>query len=69
MPGINNYEPYQNISLVNIFRVIFNDYFETDLEILENRVFYVNMNSKEDYLDQRDITNIIDSEYKKNMEN
>ena len=69
MPGINNYESYQNISLVNIFRVIFNDYFETDLEILENKVFYVNMASSENYLEQRDITNIIDSEYKKNIEN
>lgn len=69
LPGIDNYEPYQNISLVNIFRVIFNDYFETDLEILENKVFYVNMKSTENYLEQRDITNIIDSEYKKNIEN
>jgi len=69
LPGINNYESYQNISLVNIFRVIFNDYFETDLEILENKVFYVNMASSENYLEQRDITNIIDSEYKKNIEN
>ena len=69
MPGIDSYESYENISLVNIFRVIFNDYFETDLEILENKVFFVNMNSKENYLDQRDITDIINSGYNKKLEN
>ncbi len=69
LPGIDSYESYENISLVNIFRVIFNDYFETDLEILENKVFFVNMNSKENYLDQRDITDIINSGYNKKLEN
>ena len=69
MPGIDSYESYENISLVNIFRVIFNDYFKTDLEILENKVFFVNMNSKENYLDQRDITDIINSGYNEKLEN
>jgi hypothetical protein len=69
LPGIDSYESYENISLVNIFRVIFNDYFKTDLEILENKVFFVNMNSKENYLDQRDITDIINSGYNEKLEN
>ena len=46
---------YENITPVNIFRVLFNNYFGTDLEILEDRSFF----SKDGYYDLIDVTDIL----------
>ena len=46
---------YENMTPVNIFRVLFNNYFGTDLEILEDRSFF----SKDGYYDLIDVTDIL----------
>lgn len=61
LPNINNYESYSTITPVNIFRSIFNDYFETNLEILENKAYFVNFGNNTRGLDQKDITDVIRS--------
>lgn len=61
LPNIDNYEPYRKITPINIFRSIFNDYFGTHLEVLENKAYYVNFENKTNFMDQTDITDIINS--------
>ncbi len=39
LPGIENPQAYRSISSVNVFRMIFNAYFDTDLPLLPDRVF------------------------------
>lgn len=61
LPGIDNHEPYRTITPVNIFRIILNDYYGNDLDILENKAYFVNIENTEKDLDQIDITNIVNS--------
>ena len=61
LPNLNNSGAYSEITPVNIFRNIFNDYFGTELEILEDKAYFVNMKSNENYMDQIDVTKIINS--------
>lgn len=41
----------KDLSLVNTFRVVFNKYFGTDLEILPNRFFFTTIRGDYDYID------------------
>lgn len=61
LPNIDNCESYSAITPVNIFRNIFNDYFETNLEILENKAYFINFGNNTKVLEQKDITNVIRS--------
>lgn len=58
LPDIEEIERYNGISPVNIFRMIFDDYFGTKLERLEDRAYYVETSNSENELKQIDITNI-----------
>jgi hypothetical protein len=40
MPGMNSKMLYPDISSVNTFRVILDDYFGTNYELLDDRSFY-----------------------------
>ena len=46
---------YEEITPVNVFRVLFNHYFETDFEILEDKIFF----SRDGSYNFKDVTNII----------
>ena len=46
---------YEGITQVNVFRVLFNHYFETDFEILEDRMFF----SKDTSYDFKDVTDML----------
>jgi hypothetical protein len=61
LPNSKNSKSYSEITLVNIFRTIFNDYFGTNLEILENKAYDVNEKNNDNYIDQKDITYLFDS--------
>jgi len=61
VPDSKNPKFYSEISLVNIFRILFNDYFGTNLEILEDKVYDVNGKNMDNYIDQKDITYLFDS--------
>jgi hypothetical protein len=41
LPGIDSGILYPHISPVNTFRVIFNQYFGTDFELLEDRYYFI----------------------------
>jgi len=65
LPNIDDYEPYQIITPVNVFRNIFNDYFETDLEILDDKIFFMprdEFNNPNAMMGQIEISNIFFSE-------
>lgn len=49
---------YNNISPVNTFRIIFNEYFDADFELLDDRYYWIK-NDKKPY-DMKDVTEIID---------
>ncbi|HKJ37394.1 MAG TPA: hypothetical protein VJ972_01345, partial [Anaerolineales bacterium] len=40
LPGVDDYSIIANASAVNTFRIIFNEYFEAELPLLENRQYY-----------------------------
>ena len=61
VPNSDYPEFYSNTTMVNIFRIISNDYFGTNLEILKNKAYDVNEKNIENYIDQRDITYLFDS--------
>jgi len=42
LPGVNEEEIPSDITPVNLFRIIFNEYFDAELPLLENRYFYYN---------------------------
>ena len=46
---------YEDMTSVNIFRVLFNHYFETEMEILEDRSFF----SKDEYYNFKDVTKML----------
>ena len=50
----------KNISSVNTYRIIFNNYFETNLEILDNRYYWYTDSNEIDDKRFKDITEIID---------
>jgi len=50
----------KNISPVNTYRIIFNNYFETNLEILDNRYYWHTYSNEIDDNRFKDITEIMD---------
>jgi hypothetical protein len=55
-----NEKSYNYITPVNIFRTIFNDFFNTDLELVENMAIFVEKDPvTSTYLYQVDVTNIV----------
>ena len=48
---------YEGMTSVNVFRVLFNYYFETDFEILEDRIFF----SRDGSYDFKDVTDLVRS--------
>ena len=61
IPHVDNKTFSENISSPNIYRIIFNNYFETDLEILDNRYYwYTDSDNETDDKRFKDITEIID---------
>jgi len=66
LPNIDNYEPYRKMTHVNFFRSIFNDYFETNLEILENKAYWLEFdhNNNIKYSEATDVTDVIYSKNK-----
>ena len=61
VPDSKNSEFYSEITPVNIFRIIFNDYFGNNLEILKNKAYKINDKNTDNYIDQKDITYLFDS--------
>ena len=56
----NNEKSYNEITPVNIFRKIFNDNFNTELELLENTAIFVKKDAvTSSYIYQVDITSIM----------
>ena len=49
---------YNNISPVNTFRIIFNEYFDSDFELLDDRYYWIKSDKKP--YDVKDVTEIID---------
>ena len=45
---------YEDMTLVNVFRVLFNYYFETDFEILDDKIFF-SRDGSYDFIDVTDI--------------
>ena len=62
VPDSKNPKFYSEITPVNIFRTIFNDYFGTDLDILKNKAYDINEKNTDNYIDQKDITYLFDFE-------
>ena len=61
IPHVDNKTFSENISSPNIYRIIFNNYFETNLEILDNRYYwYTDSDNETDDKRFKDITEIID---------
>jgi len=52
MPDSDNSQLYESISPVNSFRVIFNQYFGANLELLENRSYYSTDKQRFDFIDK-----------------
>ena len=42
LPGIEKYSSNDVITPVNTFRIIFNSYFNTDYDLLENKMYWIN---------------------------
>ena len=59
-PYVDNKIFSENISSVNTYRIIFNNYFETNLEILDNRYYWYTDSDGIDDNRFKDITEIID---------
>ena len=49
---------YDNISPINTFRIIFNEYFDSDFELLDDRYYWMKSDKKP--YDVKDVTEIID---------
>jgi len=45
---------YEDMTLVNVFRVLFNYYFEPDFEILDDKIFF-SRDGSYDFIDVTDI--------------
>ncbi|MBE2223835.1 MAG: sulfatase-like hydrolase/transferase [Anaerolineae bacterium] len=54
LPGIAEELLYETITPVNSFRVVLNSYFDTDLELLEDRSYYATWNRPYDTVDVTD---------------
>jgi len=55
-----NIEAYDNLTSVNMFRQIFNDNFETDLKLFENKAIYMKKDTiTSKYISQIDVTDIV----------
>ena len=59
-PYVDNKIFSENISSVNTYRIIFNNYFETNLEILDNRYYWYTDSNEIDDNRFKDITEIMD---------
>jgi len=57
LPGSGDKELYDGITPVNTFRVIFNHYFGTDLEILEDKCYFSTWRHPYKFIDVTDETN------------
>ena len=42
LPGEGGEPLYESITPVNTFRIIFNSYFNTDYDLLENKMYWIN---------------------------
>jgi len=62
VPGISENKLYDNITPVNSFRVIFNEYFNGNYEILEDKNYWSNGYTP---FDIKDVTEIIDTDIRK----
>ena len=62
VPEISENQFYENITPVNSFRIIFNDYFNGNYKILEDRNYWNNGFTPFDF---HDVTEIIDMNIKK----
>jgi len=60
IPNVDTKSFSKNISPVNTYRIIFNNYFETNLEILDNRYYWYTDSDGIDDNRFKDITEIID---------
>jgi hypothetical protein len=58
LPNDGRSSLYDNITPVNTFRVIFNEYFNADFELLDDRHYWINSDKKP--YDIKDITEILD---------
>ena len=55
LPGIEKNLSYDVITPVNTFRIIFNSYFDTDYDLLENKVYLSNKDVPEYFADVTDV--------------
>ena len=62
VPGIDEDQIYEEITPVNSFRIIFNNYFNGDLEILEDKNYWNNLDKPFDF---DDVTEIVEMNIKK----
>ena len=56
LPNDGKNSLYDNITPVNSFRVIFNEYFNVDFELLDDKYYWV---TEERPYDQKDVTEIL----------
>ena len=54
LPGIEPDQLYSHITPVNTFRIVLNQYFDTDLEILEDRHYYTSYSDPHHFVDITD---------------
>ena len=55
LPGIEKNPSYDIITPVNTFRIIFNSYFNTDYDLLENKMYLTDDNSADYFIDVTDV--------------
>ena len=55
LPGIEKNLSYDVTTPVNTFRIIFNSYFNTDYDLLENKICLIDEHGPEYFIDVTDI--------------
>ena len=55
LPGIEKNLSYDVITPVNTFRIIFNSYFDTDYDLLENKIYFTDDNDPDFFIDVTDV--------------
>ena len=55
LPGIEENFPDDVFTSVNTFRIIFNSYFNTDYDLLENKIYWIDDYGPEYFVDVTDV--------------
>ena len=55
LPEIEENFPDDIFTSVNTFRIIFNSYFDTDYDLLENKIYFTDNNDPDFFIDVTDV--------------